>query len=217
MRYIFGNFKANKTKQEMEEWLDTFTQNYTPHDSVSVGIFPQFPHIVLAQQKLAGLKNVFVGSQTLSSYDEGSHTGEVTAAALKGLVSYTIVGHSERRKEFLESDEVLVQKVIRAKQNAIEPVYCIRNESDPIPSGVLFVAYEPVAAIGTGKNEPPEQTVIAKKKIKLPEKSVFIYGGSVNATNSVEYLKTNEIDGFLIGKITLDPHQFLAVIAAAHI
>lgn len=203
--------------QEMEAWLDTFKQNYVPHDSVSVGIFPQFPHIAYAQQKLAGLKNVFVGSQTVSSFGEGSHTGEVTAASLKGVAAFTIVGHSERRKEFLETDESLAQKVVLAKQNAIEPIYCIRNEADPIPTGVVFIAYEPVAAIGTGKNEPPEQTVAAKKKIAPPEKSVFIYGGSVNATNAVEYLKTGEIDGFLIGKITLDPHQFLAVIAAARI
>jgi triosephosphate isomerase (TIM) len=105
--------------------------------------------------------------------------------------------------------------VAQALSHGITPVYCVRDENDPIPPGVKIVAYEPVAAIGTGQNEPPEQTVAMKKKMKLPNDVVFIYGGSVNETNAGEYFATGEIDGFLIGKACLDPKQFIEIARTA--
>ena len=90
-----------------------------------------------------------------------------------------------------------------------------RDEKDPIPNGVKIVAYEPVAAIGTGQNESPEQTVAMKKKMNLPKDCIFIYGGSVNEKNAGEYFATGEIDGFLIGKSCLDPKQFIEIARAA--
>lgn len=215
MRYILGNFKANKTRSEMQAWVNEFTKAYKPHPQVTVGLFPQMAHLDYLSASLSHLQNVFVGSQTISSYAKGSYTGEVTAQALSGLISYSIIGHSERRKFFGETDDVLFDKVTHAKQNGIEPIYCIRNDQDPIPDGVVYVAYEPVAAIGTGQNEPPEATCAMKQKMKLPPHSIFIYGGSVNASNARDYFKTNEIDGFLIGKVTLDPQEFLAVVNVA--
>lgn len=215
MRYILGNFKANKTRTEMHTWVDEFKKMYVPDPNVTVGLFPQLSHLDYLLESLTSLQNVFVGSQTVSSYAHGSYTGEVTAQSLSGIVSYTIIGHSERRKLFGETDQMLFDKVTHAKQYNIEPIYCVRNDQDPIPSGVRFIAYEPVAAIGTGKNEPPEETIAMKQKIKLPAGAIFIYGGSVNAENAPAYFKTGEIDGFLIGKVTLDPAQFIAVVNAA--
>ena len=215
MRYIFGNFKMNKSYDEMKDWLKEFKHIYEPSASVTVGVFPQFPFLAKTHDKLEKLPNVVVGSQTLASDDSGSFTGEVSAQALKGVASYVIIGHSERRKYFSETNEILAKKVECALKQGLTPIYCVRDEHDVIPSGVRFIAYEPVAAIGTGKNEPPSETVKMKKKIKLPENAVFIYGGSVNAQNAKEYFATGEIDGFLIGKVTLSVAQFLDVVNVA--
>ncbi len=212
MKYIIGNWKANKNSVEVTHWTDIFKNEYTPREEIAFAVCPPSPFISYLQQTLKGLKNVFVGAQTLASVEQGSYTGETTAKTLQGIASFAIVGHSERRKHFHESDEDLAQKVLFAKKYGIEPIYCIRDEKDPIPAEVKFIAYEPVAAIGTGQNEPPERVIEMKKKMSLPKNCVFIYGGSVNEKNSASYLATGEIDGFLIGKASLDAHQFLSII-----
>jgi triosephosphate isomerase len=211
MKYILGNWKANKNFTEMKQWIYTFQREYRAHENVTLGVFPPLVFLSYVQGKLKDCKNVFVGSQTISSFEKGSYTGDVTATTLEGVASYSIIGHSERRKIFGETDEQLAQKVAQALAHGITPVYCVRDEKDSIPAGVKFVAYEPVAAIGTGQNEPPEQTVAMKKKMKLPKDVVFIYGGSVNEKNAAEYFATGEIDGFLIGKACLDPVQFIQI------
>lgn len=215
MKYILGNWKANKNFTEMKQWIYTFQREYRAQENVTLGVFPPLPFLSYVQGKLKDCRNVFVGAQTLSSYEKGSYTGEVTAATLEGVASYSIIGHSERRKTFAETDEQLAEKVKQALAHGIIPVYCVRNEKDPIPAGVRFVAYEPVAAIGTGFNEPADQTVVMKKKMKLPKDVVFIYGGSVNEKNASDYFATGEIDGFLIGKACLDPVQFIQIARAA--
>ena len=217
MKYILGNWKANKNFAEMKQWIYTFQREYRPHETVSIGVFPPFPFISYVQGKLKDCRNVFVGSQTISSYEKGSYTGDVTATTLEGVASHTIIGHSERRKIFGETDEQLAEKVSQALTHKIIPIYCVRHEKDPIPNGVKCIAYEPVAAIGTGQNEPPDQTVAMKMKMTLPKDVIFIYGGSVNEKNAGDYFRTGEIDGFLIGKACLDPVQFLAIARAAQV
>lgn len=217
MKYILGNWKANKNFAEMKQWIYTFQREYKAHENITMGVFPPLPFISYVQGKLKDCRNVIVGAQTISSFEKGSYTGEVTATTLEGVASYAIIGHSERRKTFGETDEQLAQKVEQTLANRITPVYCVRDEKDPIPQGVRFVAYEPVTAIGTGANEPADQTIEMKKKIKLPKDGVFIYGGSVNEKNAFEYLATGEIDGFLLGKGCLDPMQFIAIGRAAQV
>jgi len=211
MKYILGNWKANKNFTEVKQWIYTFQREYRADENITLGVFPPFPFISYVQGKLKDCKNVFVGSQTLSSFEKGSYTGDVTATSLEGVASYSIIGHSERRKTFGETNEQLAEKVKQALNHGIVPIYCVRDEKDPIPAGVKFVAYEPVAAIGTGQNEPADQTVAMKKKMTLPKDVVFIYGGSVNEKNASDYFATGEIEGFLIGKACLDPMQFIAV------
>lgn len=215
MKYILGNWKANKNFVEVKQWIYTFQREYRAHEDVTLGIFPPYPFISYVQGKLKDSRNVFVGSQSISSFEKGSYTGDVTATSLEGVAEYTIIGHSERRKTFGESDEQLAQKVTQALAHKIVPVYCVRDENDPIPAGVTMVAYEPVAAIGTGQNELPEQTVAMKRKMKLPHGCIFIYGGSVTEKNAADYFATGEIDGFLIGKASLDPKQFIQIAETA--
>jgi triosephosphate isomerase len=201
----------------MKQWIYTFQREYKAHENITMGVFPPLPFISYVQGKLKDCRNVFVGAQTISSFEKGSYTGEVTATTLEGVSSYVIIGHSERRRTFGETDEQLTQKVEQALAHKIIPVYCVRDEKDSIPQGVRFVAYEPVASIGTGMNEPADQTIAMKKKMKLPKDVVFIYGGSVNEKNAFEYLATGEIDGFLLGKGCLDPMQFIAIGRAAQV
>lgn len=217
MKYILGNWKANKNFTEMKQWIYTFQREYRAHENVALGVFPPLPFISYVQGKLKDCENVFVGAQTISSFEKGSYTGEVTATTLEGVASYAIIGHSERRKTFGETDSDLAEKVKQALAHGIIPVYCVRDEKDPIPEGVKFVAYEPVAAIGTGQNEDPLQTVVMKKKLKLPKDVVFLYGGSVNEKNAGDYFATGEIDGFILGKECLDPMQFIAIGRAAQV
>lgn len=211
MKYIIGNWKANKTASEVISWSDDFLKEYIPDIQTTFIVCPPSPYLSALHDKLSGKKNVFLGAQTVSTSEGGSYTGEVTAQMIRDTAQYVIVGHSERRKYYLETDEELSKKVLLAKKYALEPIYCVRDEKDSIPDGVRFVAYEPVAAIGTGQNEPPEKVVEMKKKMSLPQGCIFIYGGSVNERNCSSYISTGEIDGFLIGKASLSPSQFLLI------
>lgn len=214
MKYIFGNWKANKTLPEVIEWIEFYKKEYQPHKEIVVGIAPPAPFLSYIHHELQQCTNTWVGAQTLASIEKGSYTGETTANSLAGVVEFAIIGHSERRKHFGETDEDLLKKVEQSLAHGIIPVYCVRDAQDPIPDGVRFVAYEPVAAIGTGQNEPPAETIAMKKKMNLPTDCIFIYGGSVNETNAAGYLATGEIDGFLIGKASLEVAQFFNIIQA---
>lgn len=212
MRYYIGNWKANKNYSEVKEWCREFKAIYTPQEEVTVGICPPYPFLGYLQAELGSLKNVFIGAQNVSLYEEGSYTGEVSAKSLENTVKFSIIGHSERRKTFGETDQELAEKTTLARKYGIESVYCIRDEKDPIPGGLRFIAYEPVASIGTGQNESLERVLEVKKKMTLPPNCIFIYGGSVNEKNVGQYLISKEISGFLIGKASLNPKTFLQIV-----
>jgi triosephosphate isomerase len=158
MKYILGNWKANKNFVEVKQWIYAFQREYKAHEQVTLGIFPPFPFISYVQGKLKDCRNVFVGAQTISSFEKGSYTGEVTATSLEGVAEYAIIGHSERRKQFTETDEQLAEKVNQALAHNIIPLYCVRDENDPIPNGVTFIAYEPVASGQVRMNLPNKQS-----------------------------------------------------------
>ena len=145
---------------------------------------------------------------------KGAYTGEVTAHSLSGLASYSIIGHSERRRFFAEDDKKLALKTKWAKAYGMEVIYCIQNPRDPIPEGVNIIAYEPVSAIGTGHNEDVSNVVAFKKKVALPKNTIFLYGGSVNSSNIASYRSSPEIDGFLIATASQDPVEFFKILQA---
>lgn len=212
MKYVIGNWKANKNFDEVKAWIQTFLMAYHAQPEVSVILCPPHPFISYLSEKLASIENVFVGAQTISSIESGSYTGEVTAKSLVGMVDYAIIGHSERRIAFKETNDDLVQKIIQAKKYGIKSIYSFRNEIDPIPESVKFVSYEPVYSIGTGQNESLEKILELKNKLNLPKDTIFFYGGSVNETNMKEYILSDQIDGFIVGGASLDVNQFLRII-----
>ncbi len=222
MKYFIANLKSRKTIVEGKEWLTTF-QNLLKNDTtiisklhdnkISIIICPPFHLLNPLKEMLADFPNYSLGAQNISPFPEGSYTGEVAARLIKDMVKYAIIGHSERRKYFHENDAMIGLKTEVALNEGITPIICIRSEHDQIPAHVKLVAYEPVEAIGTGKNATIEEVLEMKKKLSLEEGTTFIYGGSVDAENSRKYINTDGIDGFLVGTASIDPTHFFPIIS----
>ena len=215
MRYFIANWKANKTIDEALDWLDRLLKIPLRNERAKIIVCPAFHLLYPLRLKLKDYPFISLASQDVSAFESGSYTGEVTARSLQDLVEYAIIGHSERRKYFNETYELLTKKVFLAKKHQIEPIFCLRNENDPIPPGIQIVAYEPVYAIGSGNNEPIGKVLEVKQKLKLPKNAVFIYGGSVNKNNISSYLHCQEIDGLLIGNASLDAKEFHDIVNQA--
>ncbi|MDH7476410.1 MAG: triose-phosphate isomerase [Microgenomates group bacterium] len=215
MKYLIANWKANKNLTETNHWLDEFCQNKLTQIKNQVIICPPFPLIVPVYEKLKYFPNFSLGAQDISSFDIGSYTGEVCGKNLEEIIKYVIIGHSERRKYFQETETVLMKKTALALKYHFQPLYCIRNEKDAISEKVNFVVYEPTWAIGTGKNESLDQVLLLRKRLNLKPGIKFLYGGSVNEDNASLYLKSDKIDGLLIGGTSLNPKSFWEIIKQA--
>lgn len=214
MKYFIANWKANKNLKEAEEWFQIFIRELHRIQTPNIIIIcPPSALIYSTKQFIKNEpQNIFIGSQDISIFDQGSYTGEVTGYSLQDLVNFAIIGHSERRNYFHENDESLNNKIKQARKYNIEPIFCIRGQTDKILPEVKFLAYEPVEAVGTGLNEEPEKVLEVKKSLGLDQSAKFLYGGSVNENNVNNYLKYDEIDGLLIGTASLDPIQFINII-----
>ena len=220
MKYLIANWKSTKNVNTAIEWVNEFNKlmkaskeilKKLDEDSLKIIICPSYHLISLVKQKIIKHKNINLGSQDVSFFEQGNYTGEVSAQNLKELINYSIVGHSERRKYLKETDNVIDQKVQILKDYSIEPILCVRDENDLIPQGITFIAYEPVYAIGTGHNEDVDKIISSKNKIITDKNKIFIYGGSVNPENMLEYSKSSEIQGFLLGNASKDPNSFIAI------
>ena len=212
MHYFIANWKANKNLAEAWDWIDSLLQIPSRHDRIRIIICPPAHLIYPLKIKLNNNSKIKLGVQDLSSYEEGSHTGEITAKSLKGLVDYAIVGHSERRDQLNEDYEQLDRKSNLAIKYNIQPIFCLRSDRDLIPNGVKIIAYEPVSSIGTGQNEDPLKVIGFKHKLNLAQDHIFIYGGSVNSATASSYLNLIEIDGLLVGGASLDPGEFTKIV-----
>lgn len=170
------------------------------------------------------LENVFLGSQNVSPFNDGAYTGEVSARQLKSLnVKYCLIGHSERRVYFKENNEIMKNKIEQLLENEIIPIYCVgelekssdNNELDEElkileeirNNEKIIIAYEPLWAIGTGiqPNINELEKIIKLIKEKFPNNKV-LYGGSVNE-DSIVNLKSELIDGYLLGGVSLHPDR----------
>lgn len=218
MKYIIANWKANKDIKETEDWIDVFFKKnlFNLSANLMVIICPPFPFVSLLRDKVKNYRFIKIGAQDISCFKGGTYTGEVTGEILSGIADYVIIGHSERRRYFNETDEILFQKFSLAKKNRLEPLFCVRNENDPFPPRAKFVVYEPVFAIssgsGQGNNQPIKSVLTMKKRLKVSNSVNFIYGGSVNEKNANQYLKNKEIDGVMVGGASLDPERFYKII-----
>lgn len=220
-KYIIANWKANKSYDEAQEWIamfsslikeDSAVQEKLESDALHIIICPPAPFIFSLANAVSEMKNITIGAQDISAYEEGAYTGEVTVKSIEFGAGCTLLGHSERRSLFNETEETLAKKVALAKKYTIDPILCIRGTQDTIHEGVAMIAYEPVEAIGTGKNMSAAEVLEKKKTFTLPQDCIFIYGGSVNEQTCTEYLQSDEIHGLLVGGASLVPETFLGII-----
>lgn len=221
-KLIIGNWKANKTREALSTWWDEFIAAYEPDESVLVALAP--PVTLLGQLKefIKPLENIKLAAQDVSPYPMGSYTGAVTAQQLEDLaVKYVIVGHSERRRYFHETHEDVAKKVKEVCNAGMTPVLCLDSEYIEAQAHALgndfcsstMIAYEPLAAIGTGQNEDvgTVQKNIEKIRSTYGQDVPVIYGGSVDEQNIGEYLLV--CDGALVGTASLSGKQFAQVVS----
>ncbi len=216
---------------------------------VEVVILPPFTAIVKVTEALEAAPNIKVGAQNMHWERSGAFTGEISAALLRDLfVHYVLLGHSERRTLFGETDEIVNRKVRAAHEAALHPIVCVgetlaqrdKGNVDKILAIQLrgslkdlnekelqetVIAYEPVWAIGTGRNATPEQAQEAHMFIRhtlremandtTAERMRIQYGGSVKPENARELMSQPDIDGALVGGASLDPRSFAQIVKAA--
>jgi triosephosphate isomerase len=215
---IAGNWKSNKTTAEALRWLQDFKDHIGSIPThITIILCVPFTLLYAVKEKIQEYSLPLVlGAQNVSPFPDGAQTGEESARMVRDLADWVIIGHSERRKNFGETDEILAKKVEQACLAGLKVIYCVPDDKTPIPGHVDVVAYEPVWAIGTGESDTPENanSVIThiKAKSQVP---MVIYGGSVTAENVASFVGQSAIDGVLPGGASLDPEKFAALISSA--
>lgn len=209
---IIANWKSYKTEKEAKLWLTIFKEHRELLLSKTVMLLAPYTCLSSLKKEIDALGlPIVLGAQDISPFSEGAYTGEINALQIREFASYVLIGHSERRRLLLESDELISKKVAMAKKEGLEVLLCVQDIETPIPEGVTMVAYEPVSAIGTGHPDTPENAASVITKIKQKGISYGIYGGSVTAEN-VRSFTEHVSDGVLVGSASLDPRNFLAII-----
>jgi triosephosphate isomerase (TIM) len=227
---IAGNWKLFKGTAETE----AFCRGLRDADlgDVDVVVCPTFTSLSTAVQILSDT-DIGVFAQNVAWAPEGAFTGEISAAMLRELGVYgTIVGHSERRQYFGETDETVAKRVQAALAAGLDVIACIgeteaereAGETEAVlarqlavlePDDKLVLAYEPVWAIGTGKTATPQMAQEAHAFIKSRLDLPVLYGGSVKPENAEELCAQPDIDGALVGGASLDVDSFATICRAA--
>jgi triosephosphate isomerase len=201
-------------------------------EELDVAVCPPFTSLAVAVQMLAGT-DIAVAAQNVHWELEGAFTGEVSAPMLRELGVYgAIVGHSERRQYFGETDETTAKRARAALDAGLSVIACVGETEAEREAGEtedvlrrqvsvfeaednLVVAYEPVWAIGTGKTATPEMAEEAHALIKSMHDVPVLYGGSVKPENAAEILAQPAVDGALVGGASLDVESFAAICLTA--
>jgi triosephosphate isomerase (TIM) len=225
---IAGNWKMFKGPSETRAFADAFE----PPVGVDVVLCPPFPSLAAAVD--AGLSAY---AQNVHWAPEGAFTGEASAPMLNELgVQGAIVGHSERRRLFGETDETVARRTIAALEHGLGVIACVGESEEEREAGQtelvlrlqvesirdavgpherLVIAYEPVWAIGTGKTATPDQAQEAHAFIKSLVDVPMLYGGSVKPENADELLSQADVDGALVGGASLEVESFTAICQSA--
>ena len=217
--FIIANWKSHKTILQAEEWFRTVNSSPLTLNKEDKEIVVCVPFTLLPKVKelIVDCKlSMVVGAQDISPFDEGAYTGEINAKQIKEFAEFVLIGHSERRKNFMESDEMLFKKVELAIQHGLTPIFFVQGKETQIPSNSSIVAYEPIDAIGTGHPDTPENAQdVASFFKKNHNVTSVLYGGSVTSKNVKEFTQMPDIDGVLIGGASLDAQEFYAIIQNA--
>jgi triosephosphate isomerase len=225
---IAGNWKMFKGPSETR----AFAEAFEPPEGVDVVLCPPYPSLATAVD--AGLTAY---AQNVHWAREGAFTGEASAPMLSELgVQGAIVGHSERRRLFGETDETVARRTIAALEHGLGVIACVgesgeereasqtelilRVQVEAIrdavgPHELLVIAYEPVWAIGTGQTATPGQAQEAHAFIKSLVDVPVLYGGSVKPENADQILSEPDVDGALVGGASLEVDSFTAICQSA--
>lgn len=221
MKYIIGNWKSNKNSTEVADWFkkiaDLMKSKSLNFSNLEIIICPPFLYLPQAKAYRDEMKlPIKIGAQDVSPFSYGAYTGEIASLQLKDFAEYVIIGHSERRNYFKETDDMLSNKVREARRWNLQEIYCIQDEATPLSKDVTLVAYEPVYAIGTGIAETPQKaSSVALSVKKNRQVKGVIYGGSVKPDNILSFLTAEGIDGVLPGGASLNPESFWELIVNA--
>ena len=246
-RVFAANWKMNHGPTDARDFLRSFLQYYTRHSDRQVIFFPGAVTLPSVVEGLKDRPDIRVGVQNIHWEAKGAFTGEVSGSMARDAgAHFALVGHSERRHVFGETDEETGKKVAACFRSGLTPILCVgekleereRGETDAVVlrqlragfSGIApaqiahaLIAYEPVWAIGTGKNATPEDASRVHRLIRMdlkafaPEKSSAIpilYGGSVNRGNAPQLLAAQDVDGVLVGGASLDAEGWSAIVKA---
>lgn len=218
--FIVANLKSYKTEAEARIWLEGFKKINENPQAISqkeIVVCPPFTLLSLFS-KFFRENNlpIKIGSQNVSPFSEGAYTGEVNAKQIKEFADFVIIGHSERRTNFKESEEMLLNKVKTSLEQKLTPIYCVQDKDVTIPEGVTILAYEPVFAIGSGNADTPENAnEVAKSLVDRNTNLSILYGGSVSSNNVKSFTQEENLKGVLVGGGSLDPEEFIKIIQNA--
>jgi len=244
---VAGNWKMHGSRAENARLVDELLANLPATSVATCVLCPPFVYLQEVGRLLRG-SALSLGAQDLCADTQGAFTGEISAAMLKDVgCDYVIVGHSERRLLYRENDQLVARKFAAARAAGLVPILCVGEQLAEREAGrthevvarqldvVLelcgagaleegVVAYEPVWAIGTGRNASPEQAQavhafirarIAARDARIAAATRILYGGSVKAGNAAELFTMPDVDGGLIGGASLKADEFLTILAAA--
>lgn len=242
-RLVVGNWKMHGSIEFARNLAGGIAARAGDFSDHEVALCP--PHVLLGKvAEVLGDSPVALGAQTMSEHEQGAYTGETAAAMLLEFgCRYVIVGHSERRHLFAESNEVIGAKADAAVAAGLIPIICVGetleqrrdNTTEAVIAaqlaaisadslGQAVVAYEPVWAIGTGETASPAQAQavhafirerIAAQNADVAQTLRLLYGGSVKPDNAAELFRMNDVDGGLIGGAALKVDDFLQICTAS--
>jgi triosephosphate isomerase (TIM) len=246
-RLVAGNWKMHGSRSTNRALLDAIVKGMNGISGVECAVCVPFPYLAETAVQLARTP-VAVGAQNLSEHAEGAYTGEVSAAMLADFdCRYVIVGHSERRHQYGETDAQVAGKFAAAQASGLTPILCVgetlaerdANRTEAVVARQLdavldqagaaafaraVLAYEPVWAIGTGRNATPEQAQevhgFLRARLAQRDKSVaeglrVLYGGSMKPSNAAAIVAMPDVDGGLVGGASRVAADFLAILRAA--
>jgi triosephosphate isomerase len=244
---VAGNWKMHGLRAENASLVRALVDLLRPGARAEVLVCPPFPYL-LETARLLKDSDVALGAQSVCAEAVGAFTGEVSAAMLKDVgCRYVLVGHSERRQVYGESDALVARKFMAVQSQKLLPVLCVgetleEREADQTLAvvsrqieavlevagvaalGRAVIAYEPVWAIGTGRNATPEQAqevhAMIRAKVAHLDATIggsvrILYGGSVKASNARDLFAMPDIDGGLVGGASLKADEFAQICAAA--
>lgn len=221
-KYLIGNWKCNKGIADARRWFAAFARQYRPVEGLQVIIAPSFIclHDLSEYLKTLNLANLSLAAQDISPFPKGSYTGAVAADMVRELVQYVIIGHSERRRYFHETEQDVASKMTEVADAGLTPIVCLDqpyaksqllalNDTD---SRDMIIAYGPVEATIARIPESPAQAAESARAIAgIHPLRPVVYGGSLEPHNVKDYVSLPDLAGLFVGQASLDVSSFLAI------